>query len=274
MIQFAKMQGLGNDFVVINTLDQAHAIDVRTIPQWSDRHIGIGFDQLLLIESSQKADFFCRIYNADGSEAEQCGNGLRCIARYIHDKQLHPQKQFTIETRGGIFHARIMQDEQVQIGMGAPIFDPVRVPFLMTEPQPSYCLHLSKDFPEEWFSVLSMGNPHAIQRVTHLQSAPVREKGQLLNANPLFPQGVNAGFIEVVNRQHIKLRTYERGAGETQACGSNACAAVVAAVQQQWVDHQVKVELALGELWIEWSADGATVLMTGPATWVFEGKLK
>lgn len=273
MIHFAKMQGLGNDFVVIDTIAQAHAAKALPIVQLADRHLGIGFDQLLLIQSSRQADFFCRIYNADGSEAEQCGNGLRCIARYIHDKNLHPQKHFTIETKGGVFSAHIMNDDQVQISMGAPIFDPVRVPFLIEAMQPSYRIHLSNDYPEETFSVLSMGNPHAIQRVMNLQTTAVHEKGQLLNANPIFPQGVNVGFFEVIDRQHIKLRTYERGVGETSACGSNACAAVVTAIKQQWSEPRVKVELALGDLWIEWASETDPVLMTGPATWVFEGTL-
>ena len=237
------MHGLGNDFMVIDAINQS--IDASSLPiqGLAHRHLGIGFDQLLLLEPSIKADFSCRIFNADGSMAEQCGNGLRCVASFIRDKKLKSNDSLRIETVGGIFSAVFCDNDLIQVEMGVPTFD-----------SPVTALQIQNT--KLAVSILSMGNPHAVLRVDTLDNYPVMEQGQQIGTHPIFPQGTNVGFMEVINPQHIRLRTFERGVGETLACGSNACASVVAGILAHSLESRVKVELPLGELWIEWRRKG------------------
>ncbi|MDR3478159.1 MAG: diaminopimelate epimerase [Gammaproteobacteria bacterium] len=271
MTHFSKMHGLGNDFVVINTLNQQIDVDQLPISQLADRHLGIGFDQLLLISHSPKADFFCRIVNGDGSEAEQCGNGLRCVARFIHDKQLSSSNSFSIATSGGVYSATVIDNHKIQISMGVPSFEPKQIPFITQNQQNAYQLKMQSDEADQSLFALSMGNPHAIVLVQSVANFPVQKLGYEIGHHAAFPQGVNVGFMEIVNPAHVRLRTYERGVGETLACGSNSCAAVVAGIANNLLDQKVKVELALGDLWVEWAGEKEAVLMTGPAEFVFEG---
>jgi diaminopimelate epimerase len=270
-IQFTKMHGLGNDFVVIDTISQALDIGALPIKQLAHRYLGIGFDQLLLIKPSHAADFYCQIYNADGSEAEQCGNGLRCVARYAYDKHLTPEPIFTIETKAGLFPARMLENRFVQITMGIPVFEPENIPFLTENLGKNYELILESSAEALSVSVLSMGNPHVVMQVPSVEYVPVVELGTRIAQHAAFPQGTNVGFMEIVDRQHIRLRTLERGAGETFACGSNSCAAVVAGINNGLLDHTVEVELLFGSLWVEWQGENHAVVMTGPAEFVFEG---
>lgn len=255
-IRFTKMHGLGNDFAVINNITPSISLKHLPILRLANRYLGIGFDQLLLIETSQHADFFCRIINADGSEAEQCGNGLRCVARFIVEENLTAKKSFRLETKAGVFPVLIHDYQSIQVSMGEPIFDN------------TYELSVAKPV---MLSVLSMGNPHAIVQVPSVEDTNVAELGPQIEAHSSFPLGVNVGFMEVVNRQHIRLRTFERGVGETLACGSNACAAAVAGIQNKILDSTVKVELIFGNLFIEWLGAGNPVIMTGPASSVYQG---
>ncbi len=257
-IFFSKMHGLGNDFVVINTLSQTFNESNFPVKEFSDRHIGIGFDQLLLIGPSRLADFSCRIFNADGSEAEQCGNGMRCVARYIREENLTDKPSFTIENKSGLVEVKIDRDfDHVEVNMGLPIFE-------------SPC-EIKIDHQSIQLFQLSLGNPHAIMHVDSVAKFPVSTLGPKISTHEIFPHGANVGFMEIINRKHIRLRTFERGSGETLACGSNSCAAVVAGIENNWLDKKVRVELALGDLWIEWNGKSHPVLMAGPAERVFEG---
>jgi len=260
-IKFSKMQGLGNDFVVIHAVDPLISLKNLPIPMWSHRHLGIGFDQLLFIDKSQLADFSCRIFNSDGREAEQCGNGMRCVAYFIYEKKLCEKNTFTIETLGGIVTACVKNNTHITIDMGIPCFEK------------ECTIQLSPSEPLLNLSLLSLGNPHAILPVESTELAPVVELGLKISTHTLFPNGVNVGFMQVINRKKIKLRTFERGAGETFACGTNSCAAVVAGIEKGWLDNKVEVELALGSLWIEWAGKGYPLRMSGPAEWVFEGTI-
>ncbi len=254
-IKFCKMHGLGNDFVVIDCIHQTLDLKKFPIKQLANRHMGIGFDQLLLIEKSKQADFACRIFNSDGSEAEQCGNGMRCVARFVHEEKLTAKKSFSIATKAGVVNVLIHDYDTIQVSMGIPIFQP----------------KLNTAAVE--LSALSMGNPHAILQVKSVKEAPVLELGPTIAMHSAFPHGVNVGFMEVVNRQHIRLRTFERGAGETLACGSNACASVAAGIKNGLLDRKVKVEPTLGSLWVEWPDDQQVMLLTGPAVKVFVGDI-
>lgn len=259
-IQFTKMHGLGNDFIVINAVTKPIAIEHLDICRLANRHTGIGFDQLLLIEPSAEADFSCRIFNADGSIAEQCGNGMRCVGRFIHEEKLSLKNHFTVATKAGLINITVTDYQHISVNMGKPIMD---------SPQN---ISLS-GYPNLHLSVLSMGNPHAVLLVDSVERFPVGEIGQQLSTHTLFPQGANIGFMEIVNRNHIRLRTFERGAGETLACGSNSCAAVVVGIKNGLLDHQVTVALALGYLSIEWQGDRHPVIMSGAAEKVFIGTI-
>jgi len=258
MIKFSKMHGLGNDFIVIDGINQSIDPSILPISKLADRHLGIGFDQLLLIENSNNADVACRIFNADGSSAEQCGNGLRCVARFIKDNKLINKNSLRIETLGGIFQAVFCDNDLIQVEMGVPSFESLLTPVQIRDTTFSV-------------SILSMGNPHAVIRVNSLNNYPVKEMGVEIASHSIFPQGTNVGFMEIINPRHIRLRTFERGVGETLACGSNACASVVAGILAHFLESKVKVELPLGELWIEWPGTGKEVIMTGPAKNVFDG---
>ena len=273
MIKFSKMHGLGNDFVVINNMDKHIPIANLPIRQLANRFIGIGFDQLLVIEPSKQADFLCKIFNSDGSEAEQCGNGLRCVTRFIADKNLSAQDKITIETKAGIYHASMMADNMIQVAMGLPCFTPEQIPFKADTVKSLYELEFDSVQPPVQVAVLSMGNPHAILQVPAIENFPVAEVGYQISNHPHFPNSVNVGFMEVIDRKRIYLRTYERAVGETFACGSNACAAVVAGIINNVLDNKVNVGLTFGDLMIEWSNEEKPVMMTGSATKVFEGTI-
>lgn len=271
-LRFSKMHGLGNDFVVIDAVNQTVSLDATQVRALADRHTGIGCDQLLVIEPPRNADseFFYRIYNADGSEVEQCGNGARCFARYVRDFGLTSNNSIRVETLSGIITLQIEADGQVTVNMGIPDFEPAALPFNTPERAEQYSL---EGDPQTCFAVVSMGNPHAVTRVDNIDEAPVAELGAYIESHPQFPQRVNAGFMQVVDRQHLRVRVFERGAGETLACGTGACAAVVTARQQGLVDDTVNVELQGGSLQIRWEGEGEPVWMTGPAVHVFEGSI-
>ena len=267
------MHGLGNDFVVIDAVNQQFDLNNLPITQLAQRHTGIGFDQLLIIYPADNADFFCRIFNSDGSQAEQCGNGLRCVASYIYQKGLAAKKEMTLATKAGVFNALIQEQGLVQIDMGVPAFEPNEIPFKADARKPVYTLETPQR-PSLEMNILSMGNPHAILNVINLNDFPVNEIGLQVASHPAFPQSTNVGFMEIVDRQQIRLRTFERGTGETNACGSNACAAVVAGIMNNTLDKTVKVHLRLGELQIDWLEKTRPVRMTGPAVNIFEGEFQ
>jgi len=270
---FSKMHGLGNDFVVIDAINQQVSLTTQQVRRLADRRHGIGCDQLLLVERSERPDcaFRYRIFNADGGEVEQCGNGARCFARFVRDKQLTDADRIPVETRGGRIELVMQKDGQVTVDMGVPRLEPADIPFQAPVRAPRYALSVADQTVE--IGAVSMGNPHAVLEVPHVESAPVARLGPAIEAHPRFPKHVNVGFMEVVNRTRIRLRVFERGAGETLACGSGACAAVVVGRVQQLLDDRVVVELRGGSLVVSWLGDQEPVLMTGPATFVFEGRI-
>lgn len=273
-LKFTKMQGLGNDFVVFDGVRQSVQLHPQQIRQIADRHFGVGCDQLLLVEKPTvpDADFRYRIFNADGGEVEQCGNGARCFVRFVHDQGLTRKAEIRVETACGIIVPRLENDGLVTVNMGAPRFEPGAIPFLADKRALTYVLDLASESIE--ISALSMGNPHAVQVVADVESAPVEQQGPLIERHRLFPQRVNAGFMQVVTRTHIRLRVFERGAGETLACGTGACAAVVAGIMRGLLDAQVKVTTHGGNLVIRWEGEGQPVWMTGPAVVVFNGEIE
>jgi diaminopimelate epimerase len=281
------MHGAGNDFIVLNGIDQdLSSITKEEWRQLAHRQFGIGADQILLIEKATRpdADFRYRIFNADGGEVEQCGNGSRCFVRYVLDKKLSSKNPLRVEVAHTVLTLEALPDSQVQVDMGAPIFEHERIPFL-TENLASkiefhetlYALPIGSNpgGHDDWIGVLSMGNPHAVQVVMDVDSAPVTTEGPRIEKHPAFPKRVNAGYMQVLNRNAIKLRVYERGTGETLACGTGACAAVVSGIRRGLLDSPVSVRTRGGELTIAWPGvrDGVaqSVIMTGPATTVFEG---
>ena len=273
LLKFTKMHGAGNDFVVLDGVRQDIELDPEQLRLLADRHFGVGCDQILLVEKAQgkEADFRYRIFNADGGEVEQCGNGARCFMRFVHDQQLTPKREIVVETRSGLITPRLEQDGRVTVNMGAPIFEPSRIPFdggcgAVSEPLEVAGATLD-------ISALSMGNPHAVQVVDDINLAPVEKLGPLIEHHPRFHKRVNAGFMQIMDRNHIKLRVYERGAGETLSCGTGACAAAVAGIRRGLLDSPVSVATRGGTLTISWGGDGAAVLMTGPAITVFTGEI-
>lgn len=273
-LNFTKMHGAGNDFVVIDGIRQSVSLNPEQIRQIADRHFGVGCDQLLLVErpTTPQADFRYRIFNADGGEVEQCGNGARCFVRFVVDKGLTAKTAITVETRSGLIEPRLEADGRVTVNMGAPRFGPVEIPFDAPARQPTYELDVAGN--TIIISVLSMGNPHAVQVVENVDTAPVESQGPLIEHHPRFPQRVNAGFMQVVDRTRIRLRVFERGAGETLSCGTGACAAVAAGISRGLLDTRVDVETRGGVLTIEWRGENSPVMMTGPAKTVFEGTLE
>lgn len=273
MINFTKMQGLGNDFVVIDAINQAIELTPEQIRFMSDRHFGIGFDQLLLVEPaiSHNADFKYRIFNADGSEVSQCGNGARCFARFVRDKKLSGKDEICVDTNSGQLTLRFDDGDMVTVNMGIPRHSPDEIPLHAEQESKFYSVEVNS--AEKAFGAVSMGNPHAVIQVNDIKSAPVYELGQALESHPIFPERANIGFMQILDRQHIKLRVYERGAAETLACGSGACAAVVIGIEQNLIDHDVYVELPGGKLKIHWSGRDTPVFMTGPAVTVFDGQI-
>ncbi|MDH5601434.1 MAG: diaminopimelate epimerase, partial [Gammaproteobacteria bacterium] len=244
--------------------------EVRLI---ADRHFGIGCDQLLLVEASETegVDFIYRIFNADGGEVEQCGNGARCFAVFVREKGLTDKDSIRVETASGVIELNIQADGQVMVNMGVPEFSPWKIPFNADTRRDEYSLDVNGQVMQ--IGVVSMGNPHAVTVVKNVDAAAIEELGAAIEKHPLFPNRVNAGFMQVVDDAHIRLRVYERGAGETLACGTGACAAMVVGYVQGYLADQVEVELPGGKLQISWQGEASPVMMTGPATTVFEGKI-
>ena len=273
-LEFTKMHGLGNDFVVIDAVNQPVLLTSSQIQQLADRHRGIGFDQLLLVEKagSPDADFRYRIYNADGGEVGQCGNGARCFMQFVHENGLSRKDTLQVETAGGPLQLRREADGQVTVDMGIPRLEPADIPFLADARDTTYPVDVNNISVE--IAAVSMGNPHAVLQVDSVAEAPVAELGPALESHARFPERVNVGFMEIVDPDTIRLRVYERGAGETQACGSGACAAVVAGCLQERLSTRVKVLLNGGELVVSWAGKGQPVLMTGPATTVYRGSIE
>ncbi len=277
-LRFTKMHGLGNDFVVFDGVRQRVELSSEQVRRIADRHFGIGCDQLLLVEPATRpdVDFRYRIFNADGGEVEQCGNGARCFARFVRDQGLSDKDTIAVETQGGVIVLKVETDGDVTVDMGVPRLEPAEIPFDAERRAACYPLRVAlPDGGERLLEVgaVSMGNPHLVWRVPAVVDAPVETLGPLLESHPRFPRRVNAGFMEVVAPDHIRLRVYERGAGETLACGTGACAAVVAGRVQGWLGPRVRVDLPGGRLRIRWDGEDSAVLMTGPATRVFEGSL-
>ena len=270
-IAFTKMQGAGNDFVVIDAINQSVSLDAQQICQLANRNFGVGFDQLLLIESSEleNVDFRYRIFNADGTEVEQCGNGARCFARFVHQKKLTNKNPIKVATKSGIIDLFLEEQGLVRVNMGAPKWAIKDIPFVGPEKELIHTLSINQQ--DVQFILVNMGNPHAVVCVEDVLGAPVAELGSVIESHSSFPQRTNAGFMQVISRNHICLRVYERGVGETLSCGTGACAAVAAGVRAGWLDSEVKVQLTGGDLYIRWAGGADPVWMTGPAEAVFEG---
>jgi diaminopimelate epimerase len=286
-LKFTKMHGAGNDFIVVDAIGQQVELSAAQWAGLADRRFGIGADQILVVQQSdtEGCDFRYRIFNNDGGEVEQCGNGARAFVKFVTDKGLTSQRAIRVQTMNGIIAPRLEDDGSVTVDMGAPRLDPAEVPFdaaglggwaeggdtlwPLAIKQPG----ASNASKTVFFSVISMGNPHAVQVVDDVDSAPVLETGPLIEHHPRFPKRVNAGFMQVVERHHIKLRVYERGAGETLACGTGACAAVVAGIRRGLLDSPVRVSARGGELTVAWAGAGQPVYLTGPAVTVFEGEV-
>jgi diaminopimelate epimerase len=283
-IRFTKMQGLGNDFVVIDATKQPLALNTAQWRALADRHFGVGADQILIVEQAQgDADFRYRIFNNDGGEVEQCGNGARCFVRFVHDQGLTTKRAIRVETLGGLIEPRLEDDGQVTVDMGVPRFTPESLPYLPAHTQPAQEAHqMALLGPSSGralvalVTLVSMGNPHAVQVVANVDDAPVLEDGPWIEHHAAFPKRVNAGFMQIISRRAMRLRVFERGAGETLACGTGACAAVVAAVLRGLVDtgEAITVSTRGGDLSIRWAGLGQPVLMTGPAVTVFEGAIE
>ena len=272
-LKFSKMHGAGNDFVVIDGVRQEVYLTPEQLRLLADRHIGVGCDQILLVEKSQnpEADFRYRIFNADGGEVEQCGNGARCFVRFVHDHKLTGKREIVVETRSGLISPHLEEDGRVTVNMSAPIFEPARIPFVSDSDAVMQPLNVGGTTVQ--ITAVSMGNPHAVQIVDDVEQAPVLAMGPLIERHERFPKRVNAGFMQIVDRAHIKLRVYERGSGETMSCGTGACAAVVSGIRRGLLDGSVQVATHGGVLTINWAGEGSPVLMTGPAISVFEGEI-
>lgn len=283
-LKFTKMHGAGNDFIVIDAINQHIDFGPADWRRLADRRFGIGADQILVVErpTAADSDFRYRIFNHDGGEVEQCGNGSRAFVRFVSDKGLTTKRSIRVETMAGIIQPRLEDDGSVTVDMGAPVLDPVLVPFdssgLAGVPQGRdtlWPISVTHDGAQETVlvSTVSMGNPHAVQLVANVDTAPVLETGPQIEHHPRFPKRVNAGFLQVLDRGHVKLRVFERGAGETLACGTGACAAVVAGIRRGVLDGVVDVEARGGRLTIRWAGEGQSVYMSGPAVSVFEGEI-
>jgi diaminopimelate epimerase len=273
-IRFTKMHGLGNDFVVLDAVRQKIEMTPELARTLGDRHFGVGCDQILVVEAPRlpDTDFRYRIFNNDGGEVEQCGNGARCFARFVHDEGLTGKREIRVETKGGVIAPQLTEDGQVTVNMGVPRFAPAEIPFVSDSDAPVQELDVAGTKLE--ISAVSMGNPHAVQVVAEVDSAPVAAQGPLIEHHPRFPQRVNAGFMQISERHAVRLRVFERGAGETLACGTGACAAVVAGIRRGLLESPVRVETRGGELDIAWDGPGQPVLMTGPAVTVFQGEME
>jgi len=272
-IKFTKMQGAGNDFAVIDATSQPLNLKAETIRKLAHRNFGVGFDQLLVIEPARTSgtDFYYRIFNADGSEVNQCGNGARCFVRYVHDKGLSRKSAIRVETGSGIIEPRLQKDGRVTVAMGTPEFEPAKIPFRADRRALTYPLDVGGRAIE--IGAVSMGNPHAVQQVADVEAAPVLTEGPLIEKHSRFPQRVNAGYMQIDDRHHIGLRVFERGSGETLSCGTGACAAVVVGIARGVLGSPVNVRTRGGQLEITWDGETRPVMMTGPAETVYEGEV-
>ena len=273
LMKFTKMQGAGNDFVMIDGFSTPISLTLAQIKKIANRNFGVGCDQLLIVEKTTLAnvDFKYRIFNADGGEVEQCGNGARCFVRFVVEKGLSQKREISVETASGLITLTLQADNQVTVNMGAPIFEPAKIPFIAEKQQQLYVLPLHRQAVS--ICAVSMGNPHAVTIVDNVETANVAELGPQIEAHASFPQRVNAGFMQVLNLHEIKLRVYERGAGETLACGTGACAAAVSGIQLGLLTSPVTVHARGGDLQISWAGEGQAVMMTGAAEIVFEGSI-
>ena len=277
-LKFTKMHGLGNDFMVIDGINQTFIPNSSLIQKWSNRHFGIGFDQLLLVEQAQTngVDFRYRIFNADGGEVQQCGNGARCFVKFVSEQGLTNKQEIVVETASGIIKPRLNSNGLITVNMGKPRFQAAQIPFVLhaneSDKQIFYPIENKNEIA--YMSIVSMGNPHAVWRVDNVQTAPVAQWGNALQHHNRFPERVNVGFMQIDDSHHIKLRVYERGSGETLACGTGACATVVSGIRAGWLTagEDICVSLPGGNLWVRWQ-DGDDVLMTGEAVTVFHGEL-
>ncbi len=272
-IRFTKMQGIGNDFIVIDGYSQSIQLSTAQIRQLADRHFGVGCDQLLLVEKpvNQAADFRYRIFNADGGEVEQCGNGARCFVRFVYEKKLTEKTLICVETANGLIYPKLEDNGLVTVNMGIPQFEPAQIPFITEAASLTYELNINHEKVE--ISVVSMGNPHAVQIVADIDIAPVKTQGALIENHQSFPQRVNAGFMQILSAHEIRLRVFERGTGETLACGTGACAAAVAGIRLNKILSPVTVLMQGGTLSISWEGNSSPVMMTGPAESVFDGEI-
>ncbi len=273
-LRFTKMHGLGNDFVVIDAVTEPFEPTMEQVRTLADRNFGIGFDQLLLVEPprNEETDFRYRIWNADGGEVEQCGNGARCFARFVRDKGLTEKDEVVVETASGVIRLKIQPNGWISVNMGEPILQPEQIPFIAPSEATRYTLDVEGEDLE--VGAVSMGNPHVVVTVEKLSDELVNRLGLRLESHPRFPQRVNAGFMEIKNRSEINLRVYERGIGETLACGTGTCAAVVSGILQGALEQEVTAHLRGGDLSIRWAGTGSPVIMTGPAETVFEGVIE
>jgi len=272
-LKFTKMHGAGNDFVVLDGVRQQISLTTEQLRLLADRHFGVGCDQILLVEKAHdaSADFRYRIFNADGGEVEQCGNGARCFVRFVHDQKLTNKAEIVVETHNGLIRPRLEADGRVVVNMGAPVFDAARIPFSGGTIEVMQPLVVADQ--TLMVSIVSMGNPHAVQVVDDVERAAVEVLGPLIEHHASFPKRVNAGFMQIMDRQHIRLRVYERGSGETLSCGTGACAAVVSGIRRGLLDSPVSVATHGGNLSIAWGGKETPVLMTGPAISVFSGEI-
>lgn len=277
LVRFTKMHGLGNDFMVLDLVTQRVKVTPKLVKKLGDRNFGVGFDQLLIVEppTEPDVDFKYRIFNQDGSEVENCGNGARCFAKFVRDKRLTGKDEITVETANGRAVLKVHADKRVEVDMGAPILEPAKVPFHAEGQTATYSVEvpLPTGVQTVELSAVSMGNPHGVLIVEDTETAPVASLGPALEAHERFPAKANIGFMQLLSRNEVNLRVFERGVGETQACGTGACAAVVAGKLRGELDMPVTVHLLGGDLIIDWQGEGSPVVMTGPATTVFEGQI-
>ncbi|GGK63801.1 diaminopimelate epimerase [Amphritea balenae] len=273
LVRFTKMHGLGNDFLVLDTITQKVKVNSALVARLADRNFGVGFDQMLIVEppGNPDMDFRYRIFNADGSEVEHCGNGARCFAKFVRDKRLTAKETVAVETEKGPIYLTITEDKQVVVDMGVPVLEPQQIPFSADQAAATYPIDV--DGQAVQISAVSMGNPHGVLVVDAVDTAPVESWGPELERHPKFPAKANIGFMEVISGAEIRLRVFERGAGETLACGTGACAAVVAGRLRGLLNEEVTVHLPGGTLHIEWAGAGEPLRMTGPATTVYEGQI-
>jgi len=272
-LNFTKMHGTGNDFVVFDAINQKINLSSEQLRFVADRHFGVGCDQILLVESPtvSDADFRYRIFNADGGEVEQCGNGARCFFKFVQEQNLTQKSVLRVETLAGIIEIKMQDTGDVTVDMGRPRFEPAALPLLIKNQSDRYSAIINNQ--EVQFGAVSMGNPHAILEVDDIAQAPVETLGAAMESHELFPQRVNVGFMQIMSKDRIRLRVYERGVGETLACGTGACAATVVGISRRELNNKVTVELAGGNLLIEWAGESHSVFMTGPAQTVFDGKI-